>query len=152
MTVTRSAALQGFLDALRAAFAASPDAVPECGAFVAELFVALDTPAAAGAGVAARLPVCRHLPSAYRIARSASPVLARLTDTLEQIAPLLAWKVRSSTGPNASANWPEGHANAVIIGRGGLEERDDVAVEPRRWRRMSDTPITITRPRSCTWF
>jgi len=37
--------------------------------------------------------------------------------------------VRSSGGPFASANWPEGHANSTIVGpERGLECRDDVAI------------------------
>jgi hypothetical protein len=37
--------------------------------------------------------------------------------------------VRASDGPFASANWPEGHANATIVGSASaLEIRDDVAI------------------------
>ncbi len=32
------------------------------------------------------------------------------------------------SGPNASDNWADGHANAAIIGPGGIEERGDIAI------------------------
>ena len=128
MTVERNADLQDFLDALEVAFAAAAKPESQVRAFLAELVPALAAPAAKGNGRPARLPVCDHLPAAFQAARSASPEIARLSSALEKIAPLLAWKARPSGGPHSSANWPEGHANATIVGIGGLEERRDVAV------------------------
>jgi quercetin dioxygenase-like cupin family protein len=68
------------------------------------------------------------LPEVYASARLAGAEVARLTDAFERIAPLLTWKVRPSSGPHASDNWPDGHANAMIIGQGGIEERGDIAI------------------------
>lgn len=128
MSGDRSLALQEFVDALTAAFSASRELGPEVRIFLSTLVDALDSPALRGTGESAQLPVCNHLPFALQLARSASPQMASLSSAFERIAPLLAWKVRPSGGSHASANWPEGHANAVIVGKGGLEERSDIAI------------------------
>lgn len=128
MSVERSAAVQEFLNALKVSFYQPAVSGPEVRAFLTTLFAALDSPAPRGTEHAARLPVCSHLPTAFQVARLASPTVAELSSALEKIAPLLAWKVRPSGGPQASNNWPEGHANAVIVGKNGLEERSDIAI------------------------
>ena len=128
MNSERGTALQEFLDTLKIAFSASIGKEPEVSNFLTRLFAELKKPDLSGAGVSAYLPVCNHLPTAFQLARSASPELSALAFALEKIAPSLVWKVRSSGGPNASENWPEGHANAMIVGQGGLEERSDIAI------------------------
>lgn len=128
MSENRSANLQDFLDALKAAFSSSKESGPEVLAFLTNLFAALDSQAPRGKLAAAQPSVCEHLPAAFQFARSASPEVTSVASSLEKIAPLLAWKVRPSGGPHASANWPGGHANAVIVGNGGLEERSDIAI------------------------
>ena len=128
MSGDRSLALQEFLDALKAAFASSAEAGPRVNAFLEQLFVILEKPASDGRELPVQLTDCGHLSTACQHARSASPELGRLSSALEKIAPLLAWKVRPSGGPHASANWLDGHANAVIVGNGGLEERSDIAI------------------------
>ena len=125
---SRSRSMQDFLDSLREAFAAA-NCEPAVSKTVATLFAALEQPAPEGGPPSSRLPVCQHVPAALRIARSSSPQLARLAATFETLEPRLAWAVRSSGGPYASANWLEGHANATIIGPDrGLESRNDVAI------------------------
>jgi quercetin dioxygenase-like cupin family protein len=128
MTSGRSAALQAFLDALKLGFGPAETAGLPAAAFVPQLFSALAVPAVAGQGVPSHPPVCQHLPAACGMARVASPELARLIAAFERLFPQLSWKPRASGGPQASANWPDGHANAVIVGSGGLEERSDVAI------------------------
>ncbi|MDE2383815.1 MAG: transcriptional regulator [Alphaproteobacteria bacterium] len=127
MTQTRDAALQDFLTCLQEAFAVSA-APPQSRDFATELFSALATPTPAGTALPQQLPVLQHLPAACAMAQAAPPAVAKLASALERLAPRLAWKVRASGGPKASANWPEGHTNAVIVGSGGLEERTDVAI------------------------
>lgn len=128
MSGDRSLALQEFVDALTASFSASSELGPEVRIFLSTLFDALESPAPRGTVEPARLSVCNHLPFALQLARSTSPQMASLSSAFERIAPLLAWKVRPSGGPHASDNWPGGHANAVIVGKGGLEERSDIAI------------------------
>jgi quercetin dioxygenase-like cupin family protein len=126
MTV-RSEALQDFLSSLQGAFMASR-CEPEVSTVVEKIFTALEHCAIAGTAQPHQLAVCSHLPDAIGIARSASPQLARLASSFEAIAPSLNWMVRSSSGPFASDNWLNGHANATIVGRNGLEDRDDITI------------------------
>ena len=124
----RSNALQEFLDSLKENFAAAKSDSTVSSA-VDALFANLSRPAPAGQEHPRRLPACQHLPDAINLAKSASPELARLARAFEAIEPSLAWMVRASGGPFASANWPEGHANATIIGSASaLEIRDDIAI------------------------
>jgi quercetin dioxygenase-like cupin family protein len=125
---TRSDPLQEFLDSLKENFAAAKlDAATR--SMIDVLFADLARPAPEGSHHLRRLPTCRHLPDAINLAKSASPELARLASAFEAIEPSLAWMVRASGAPFASANWPEGHANATIIGSASpLETRDDVAI------------------------
>jgi hypothetical protein len=44
------------------------------------------------------------------------------------VEPQLRWRRRESYDHTASENFPSGHANAMIVGPGGLEERNDVWV------------------------
>jgi hypothetical protein len=122
----RSEDLQTFLDRLKECFAA---AKCEADSAVHVLLAALEQPAPAGSPAPIRLPVCQHLPAAFDIAKSASPRLAGLASAFEALGPRLAWLVRATGGPFASTNWPDGHANATIIGpERGLECRGDVAI------------------------
>ena len=127
MKTARGEELQEFVTQLKAAFGMSR-ASPAARAFADDLSAALDTPSTQGQPESSRLPVCEYLPKALRHVRVASASLGKLATAFEKIEPHLAWKVRPSGGPNASNNWPDGHANAVIIGMGGLEERDDVMI------------------------
>jgi hypothetical protein len=111
MTI-RNDALQKFLDCLKENFAAAKSD-STVSSVVDVLFADLSRPAQAGSQSPCRLPACRHLPDAINLAKSGSPEL----------------EVRATGGPFASANWPEGHANATIIGSASaLEIRDDIAI------------------------
>ena len=124
----RSDALQEFLDSLKENFAAAKSD-PAVSTVIDVLFADLSRPAPAGLQHPRRLPACRHLPDAIDLGKSASPELARLARAFKVIEPSLAWLVRASGGPFASANWPEGHANATIVGSApALEIRDDIAI------------------------
>ncbi|MDE2444641.1 MAG: transcriptional regulator [Alphaproteobacteria bacterium] len=122
----RDRSLQDFVVALQASFAAATKPETETQ-FITKLFSALEVPGTRVQPIAMSLPVCSHLKIAFANAR-ARPQVAELAKAFEVIEPQLAWKRRASSGPHASENWLEGHANAVIIGLGGLEERSDVTV------------------------
>ena len=68
---------------------------------------------------AERLPVCDCI----------APALAgnstALAQSFSKIAPALHWQRRASADPAHAAFW-NGHANALILGPGGLEQRDDL--------------------------
>lgn len=78
---------------------------------------------AAGPG-GERLAVCdwvdRALAGAPRPRQALATAFAGVKDQL-------AWKRRASADPADKAFW-DGHANAVILGPGGLEDRDDLWV------------------------
>lgn len=76
-------------------------------------------------GHGSRLPVCSHLEPALSIETEHEP-LRRLIDRFRAVEPFLAWRRRTGCDGSASANFLEGHANAMIVGPGGLEERRDV--------------------------
>lgn len=118
----RSAALTSFVDAAAEAFSVSARGA-DSRRVVVEVFAALQSPAAAGVAAGARLPVCAHLPAALAVATD-EPVLRRLVDRFAELEPQLAWRRRADTG-GASANYPDRHGNAMVLGPGGLEERDD---------------------------
>jgi quercetin dioxygenase-like cupin family protein len=123
MIAERAPHLQDFVNALKAAFDASGGASPQALAFRTHLFHALARSSAAGTSTPVQLPVCQHISKACAVAQNSMHA-----SSFAAIAPSLVWKRRSSGGPHASPNWPDNHANAVIIGQGGLEERDDVAI------------------------
>lgn len=59
--------------------------------------------------------VLRHLPAALAAARDAG--LAQVADSLAPLLPRLHWRQR---GPSDDAAFDGGHANAVLVGTGGL--------------------------------
>lgn len=90
---------------------------------IANIFSALETPAAEAAGPGERLPVCSYLDQALEV-RTSSPVLLDLVAAFRAVEPSLRWRRRASNA-TASENFPDGHANAMILGPGGLEDRRD---------------------------
>jgi quercetin dioxygenase-like cupin family protein len=128
----RPEALRETIEAAEAAFRAQFRAQfrtragdPRAQASLRRIFAALRTPGAPGAAPA-RLPVCDLLPAAAEPGRFADPALRRLAAAILRLDPLLAWRRRPGAAPNASADFASGHANAMIAGPGGLEERGDV--------------------------
>lgn len=95
-------------------------------ASLARIFGTLATVAQPDAAAPARLPVCRYLGAALEPARFHDPALRRLADTFARIEPSLAWRRREGNDTSASPGFPDGHANAMIVGPGGLDPRRDV--------------------------
>jgi hypothetical protein len=125
---TRDPVLQAFLSSVRDALAARVLTLDETNT-VDRIFEALVNVERSGSGQSCRLPVCAEfLPEACAHARRHSSAMAHIVDSFEAIEPRLFWAPRSASGPHASANWPQGHANAVIVGPGGLETRSDVQI------------------------
>lgn len=122
----RSPDLQNFLDATREAFGAS--GAGDAARQVADRIFA----AAATAGVAARpdsgeQPACEFLGAALASARAEGGPIAALADALAGISPRLAWSQRPN-GADDDAAFKDRHANAVVFGVNGLEQRDDVRI------------------------
>lgn len=72
-----------------------------------------------------QLPVCNHIPAALNATAAASPELTRLSETLGKLTPRLGWRKRDGIRAE-DPNFPDGHANAVVIGVDGLELHGDV--------------------------
>ncbi|ASR10625.1 transcriptional regulator (plasmid) [Rhizobium leguminosarum bv. viciae] len=121
---SRNESLQVFLDATFVAFDQFANA-PEARHSVRQIFAALERPGAARAGEGSRLPVCAQLDVALSVDTS-YPSLMRLIEGFKGIEPMLEWRRRSKYDHTASGNFVDGHANAMIIGPGGLEERSDL--------------------------
>lgn len=115
--MTRSADLQTFLSAAEAALGR----VTGPGASVAAEVVQLFTQQGQSGGTPARLPVCDWIAPA--IAAQHSPLAAAYSALQHG----LNWGRRKTADPANTDFW-NGHANAMILGPGGLEERSDVWV------------------------
>ncbi|MFZ5672436.1 MAG: dimethylsulfonioproprionate lyase family protein [Pseudomonadota bacterium] len=113
--------LQNFLDQLFDALMRGP-AVREAHRCVGRVFTALTTYRAPGQNTPLRLPACVHLAPALANAR---PTHAALVESFAALEPHLTWTKRAQSHPSANANFLDGHANALIVGPGGYEERDD---------------------------
>lgn len=122
--MARSAALQSFLDEAARAVRASARAGSAAERAADKVF---DRCAAKGGvardGEGGRLPVCDWLEPA--LATVAGTRRAQVGAALGAIASELRWTRRSSADPSEPDFW-NGHANAMIMGPGGLESRDDL--------------------------
>ena len=120
----RDAALQSFIDAALGAFVEVAPG-PEARASLQRIAVALATPAPKQDRPGSRLPVCAQLDTALAV-ETPRPSLDRVIHAFRAIEPELEWGRRASYDQTASANFIDGHANAMIFGPGGLENRRDV--------------------------
>ncbi|WDZ80357.1 dimethylsulfonioproprionate lyase family protein (plasmid) [Ensifer adhaerens] len=123
--MTRSDALQAFLDA---AFAAFDECAQDLRArrSVMEIFAQLEAPHPQRLNIGKRLPVCsRHIENVLAT-RTGRPSLDALIERFADLEPMLEWKCRSVYDDTASENFLTGHANTMIVGPGGLEDRRDL--------------------------
>ncbi|MEZ2223681.1 dimethylsulfoniopropionate lyase [Rhizobium sp. RCC_161_2] len=120
----RSKSLQSFVDAAFAAFDRFATA-PEARRSIPRIFALLEHPGSGRDRPGCRLPVCKNLDEALSIATS-EPSLQQLVEGFKGIEPNLEWRQRTRCDGTESANFADGHANAMVIGPGGLEERDDL--------------------------
>ncbi len=123
----RPATLRAFLQAVKRGFeGASPDR--ETNACLSHVFDALREPVPVTKRNPVRVPTSTLLDDALEPARRAGGALGDLAGRILDLDPLLAWRRRGGAAPRASASFAQGHANAMIVGPGGLEERADVWV------------------------
>lgn len=123
----RAAGLQRVVDAAVAAFAGAEMSAPATDA-IGEVFERLTTVHPAVGSSAEDLPVLSLLPQAVANLQPRHDSLSALGLAVADIAPALPWTTRKVVGPTASVGFEKAHANAVLIGPGGLEPRDDVWV------------------------
>jgi hypothetical protein len=128
MSPPRPQALQAFVDQtyrvmLGAAGTDEPVRLPIERIFAALRRVGPQAPETRGTS----LPACAYFESACRAARRHSPDIAALTDALSALAPRLSWTLR----PGAEAHgddFARKHANARIVGDGGIERPNGVTI------------------------
>ncbi|MFN4142468.1 dimethylsulfonioproprionate lyase family protein [Aestuariivirga sp.] len=81
-----------------------------------------------GAVEAGRLPVCHHhLDAAYAGMAALPSPMPELASAFAAVEARLRWTKRKGVSPQDQP-FESGHANTTLIGRGGIEERDDVWV------------------------
>lgn len=136
---TRSAELNSFLDSLHKAI--SERAEVDSDAFLAaeKIMHALQTEQVSGSTESSWLPVCSLLEeavenvSANAAEKQSAQQLSSNSAALDHarallaLSPALSWWHRTADVIPGSP-FANGHANATVVGRGGLEERDDVWV------------------------
>ena len=118
----RDKALARFLTAAEAALGAS-GGDPRAAAAVRRVFDGLARVAPQGAATGARLPVCDWLAPALEAA--AEGPRSEVAGAFGRLVDRLDWKRRASARPEDAAFW-DGHANAMVVGPGGLEDRADI--------------------------
>ncbi len=111
--------LRAFLASARAAYEAQCDD-PRGRASCARIFAALEGPLDRCEAEAERQPACAHLRQALEPLRLAPGPLRDLGAAFEALEPHLRWYRRGGDAPGASPGWEISHANAMIVGPGGL--------------------------------
>lgn len=122
----RQGALQDVVETMTRAFAAADLARPGRAALDRALARLEAVAPAAVEGGGEDLAVLRHWEAALAPLVARDDALGDLGRALERIGPELVWGRRQRLGPGASEGFSEAHANAMLIGPGGLEPREDV--------------------------
>ena len=124
----RNSALQRFIDATEAGIRARATDYPDAMPMADRVFAALkDTGNVNPAAAPARLPACRHFETALGQAREGPEPVPELADALAAIEPRFAWHRRLGSA-QVAGDFHDNHANAIIVGEGGLEARQDVRI------------------------
>jgi hypothetical protein len=118
----RDHAVADFLAALETAVMAdAPEGSEERGAAALVFDRCRRRTGAVAASAPVESPVCGVLPGALAVARPA--LRQAVAEALAALAPRLRWKPRASATDPA---FRDAHANATVLGPGGIEEREDV--------------------------
>ena len=97
---------------------------PQSRRSLSQVFSILQVSGKQRLGKGSRLSACEFL--SMISVDAGSGLLRDLYARFQAIEPLLTWRRRQDASGTASENFQDGHANAMIIGPGGLEERNDV--------------------------
>lgn len=123
----RPSELQDFLDTMQKALSVSVLGQP-ARKMLSKTFSALREVGVVVSREGMQLPVCRHLSKACNPSDLSSPDLVAISLSFMALEPSLIWRHRGGPIVGASEGFQYGHANAVIIGPEGLEERSDVSI------------------------
>ncbi len=123
--MVRTEALQLFLDATFVAFDRFAKDLRSRDSIM-RIFALLEVAGARGTKSGKRLPVCvRHLDEALAL-ETEHTILKSVIARFQAIEPWLDWNWRSTYDNSASENFLMGHANGMVVGPGGVEERQDL--------------------------
>ncbi len=127
MPMTRDPNLQILLDKAKAAIAAR--ATPPMAAAAGRVFERLNASVGLAAEIptAERLPVCRHLDAIYSGMEGGASPLPEIASAFMTLETRLDWQ-RRRTSTLTDQPFHDRHANATLIGPGGLEQREDLWV------------------------
>jgi hypothetical protein len=124
----RDAPLQAFYDLTETAILRRADSCKNAGPTAKLVFDALRKSAGGKSNSAPeRLPVCDVLESALHVASAGLAPVPELAAALNNLSPHLQWKRRNNSSLDGT-NFHDGHANALVAGQGGFEERGDVRI------------------------
>lgn len=121
----RPPALQTFIDLAETAFRAHAGNAASV-ASIDRSFNALRTHIHTAERPSARMPTVNDWLEKALSLDDISDDLRALTDAFWQIEPLIQWRPRTGDTAYASDSFADGHANAMIVGPGGIEARTDV--------------------------
>ena len=124
---TRSSQLSEFLARAAAAILPGADALPGAGPAARRIFAAMAAEGAPGHVESQSLPVCDRLGEAYALAAKGPEPVRALAQAIAALSPDLRWQRRKGA-EKEGALFFDGHANALVVGPGGLEERSDVQI------------------------
>ena len=116
--------IQAFIDAARVLFAAETLS-EEARALAVEVFSRLDQHGDFRFDKRERYPACEWLDQALEPYLSAQDAFGQVARSIKALEPFIGW-FRRTTVANASDNFLEGHANGMICGPGGIEDRPDL--------------------------
>jgi quercetin dioxygenase-like cupin family protein len=120
--------LQRFIDAAEAGIQAKAVQFPAAMPMAERIFSALKENGEGNVqNTPARLAVCSQLDHALGLAQSGPDPIPGLADAFAAIEPEFAWSRRPEAA-KVAGDFYDNHANATIIGDGGLEARRDVRI------------------------
>ena len=122
MTPTRAPDLQRVLDLTEHAILARTAPGQPAHAAAGKIFGAIKVIADEMQTSAARLPACASFDRAVAGGLGGPDDIASLTRAFAALEPRVTWRNRAGASPEFAA----GQANAMLVGPGGLEPRDDV--------------------------
>lgn len=124
----RDARLQRFIDLTEGAILARVDTCKEARPAARRIFSALREKHGEHARPCAKtLSMGRELVGALKIANKEPELVAKLALAMTDLVPTLAW-YRRKPDPSHAPNFANGHANAIVVGEGGIEIRSDVLI------------------------
>jgi len=123
--MVRSDPLQSFLDTAFIAFDQFANDL-RARQSIMQIFVYLEAPQAQRQTAATHLPVCGRYLDNTLAAKTGLLALDAMVERFKALEPALEWKPRATYDSTASENFLMGHANTMIVGPGGFEDRGDV--------------------------